>query len=50
VLALILMLPGGLARLMYGGRDLLARALTGIEVRPKIEQDSLEVPSLMAER
>jgi branched-chain amino acid transport system permease protein len=51
VLALILMLPGGLARVMYGGRDLLARALTGIDVRPKVEQDSLQTPSLMgAER
>jgi branched-chain amino acid transport system permease protein len=33
LLLLVLLLPGGLARLMYGGRDLLARAITGFQVR-----------------
>jgi hypothetical protein len=37
VLLLILTLPGGLARLIYGGRDLLVRAVTGIDVRPRVE-------------
>jgi hypothetical protein len=40
VLALILALPGGLARVIYGGRDLLVRAVTGIDVRPQIERDA----------
>jgi ABC-type branched-subunit amino acid transport system permease subunit len=40
VLLLILMLPGGLARVMYGARDLLVRAVTGIDVRPRVEQVS----------
>ena len=38
VLLLILALPGGLARLIYGGRDLLVRAVTGIDVRPRVER------------
>ena len=38
VLLLILSLPGGLARLIYGGRDLLVRTVTGIDVRPQVER------------
>jgi hypothetical protein len=30
------MLPGGLARLLFGARDLLAHLITGIDVRPKV--------------
>lgn len=37
VLILVLMLPGGLARVMYGARDLLARRLTGIDPHPDVE-------------
>jgi branched-chain amino acid transport system permease protein len=36
LLFLVILLPGGLARLVFGARDLLARFLTGIEVRPKV--------------
>jgi branched-subunit amino acid ABC-type transport system permease component len=43
VLALILALPGGLARLIYGGRDALVRAVTGIDVRPKVTRDTERV-------
>jgi ABC-type branched-subunit amino acid transport system permease subunit len=37
LLALVLLLPGGLARLMYGGRDLLAGAVTGRAVKSPLE-------------
>jgi len=49
VLALILMLPGGLARLIYGGRDLLVRALTGIDVRRRDEVD-VKLPTEVGSR
>jgi branched-chain amino acid transport system permease protein len=41
VLVLVLMLPGGLARVMYGARDVLARRLTGIHPRPDTEPVSV---------
>jgi branched-subunit amino acid ABC-type transport system permease component len=37
VLFLVLLLPGGFARVIYGARDLLAKAVTGIDVRPRAE-------------
>jgi hypothetical protein len=36
VLVLVLMLPGGFARVLFGARDLLAKAITGIDVRPRV--------------
>jgi branched-chain amino acid transport system permease protein len=36
LLLLVTLLPGGLARVMFGARDLLARLVTGIDVRPKV--------------
>lgn len=36
LLVLVLVLPGGLARLVFAGRDLLARAVTGID--PRVQQ------------
>jgi branched-chain amino acid transport system permease protein len=38
VLFLLLVLPGGFARVLYGARDLLVRRVTGIDVRPRVEQ------------
>ncbi len=43
VLVLVLMLPGGLARLMYGARDFLVENLTGIDVRPRVDESEPEV-------
>lgn len=43
LLLLLIMLPGGLARAMYGGRDLLIRWITGIDVRPQVVPSSDEV-------
>lgn len=40
VLALVLMLPGGLARLMYGARDFLVQRVTNIDVRPQVDDRS----------
>jgi branched-chain amino acid transport system permease protein len=37
LLVLVIFLPGGLARIVREGRDLLARALTGIDPRPRVE-------------
>jgi ABC-type branched-subunit amino acid transport system permease subunit len=36
LLLLVLVLPGGLARLVFGARDLLARLVTGIDPRPDV--------------
>jgi len=36
LLLLVIILPGGLARLVFGGRDLLAGWITGLDVRPKV--------------
>jgi hypothetical protein len=41
VLLLVMMLPGGLARLMYGARDWIVQRLTGIDVRPHVEPVSV---------
>src|SRR5581483_2010511 len=43
VLTLILMLPGGLARLMYGARDFLVERLTKIDVRPQVDASEPDV-------
>jgi branched-chain amino acid transport system permease protein len=51
VLLLVLMLPGGFARVLFGARDLLAKFVTGIDVRPKVEPvagAAFEVPKLRA--
>jgi branched-chain amino acid transport system permease protein len=40
LLILLLFLPGGLARILFGARDLLARWLTGIDPRPTVEPES----------
>lgn len=40
LLLLLIFLPGGLARAMFGARDLLARALTGIDPRPRVQPAS----------
>jgi hypothetical protein len=32
------MLPGGLARVLYGARDIVVRWLTGIDPRPDVER------------
>jgi branched-subunit amino acid ABC-type transport system permease component len=42
VLFLVLLLPGGFARVLYGARDLLAKWLTGIDVRPRVQRVSEE--------
>jgi hypothetical protein len=34
------MLPGGLARLMYGARDFLVQSVTGIDVRPRVADET----------
>ena len=36
VLLLVMMLPGGFARVLFGARDLLAKAITGIDARPRV--------------
>ncbi|MDQ1711181.1 MAG: branched-chain amino acid transport system permease protein livM [Frankiaceae bacterium] len=36
LLTLVLVLPGGLARVAFAIRDVVARAVTGIDVRPKV--------------
>jgi branched-chain amino acid transport system permease protein len=36
LLVLVLFLPGGLARLLAGGRDLAAHAVTGLDARPRV--------------
>jgi ABC-type branched-subunit amino acid transport system permease subunit len=38
LLALVLFLPGGLARIVFGARDRLAKLLTGIDPRPRVER------------
>jgi ABC-type branched-subunit amino acid transport system permease subunit len=43
LLLLVTLLPGGLARLIFGARDLLARSVTGIDVRPKVVPQSDEL-------
>jgi len=48
LLLLLLMLPGGLARVLYGGRDLAAKWLTGIDPRPKAG-DTEPVPEPLEE-
>ena len=40
LLLLIILLPGGLARLFYGARDLLAGWVTGLDVKPRVVQES----------
>jgi branched-chain amino acid transport system permease protein len=40
LLFLVTLLPGGLARLIFGARDLLATWLTGIDVRPRVVPES----------
>jgi branched-chain amino acid transport system permease protein len=40
LLVLVLFLPGGLARLFAEGRDLVARAVTGLDARPRIVQST----------
>lgn len=49
VLVLVLMLPGGLARVLYGARDLVARRLTGIDPRPDVEPVSANVVGVVEE-
>ena len=44
LLLLVLILPGGLARLLFGARDLLARLVTGIDPRPDVVPVSLSLP------
>jgi branched-chain amino acid transport system permease protein len=36
LLLLVILLPGGLARLVFGGRDLLASWITGIDIKQKV--------------
>jgi branched-chain amino acid transport system permease protein len=36
LLLLVTLLPGGLARAVFGARDLLASYITGVDVRPKV--------------
>ncbi len=43
LLFLVTMLPGGLARLLFGARDLLAKAITGVDVRPKVVPPSDDI-------
>jgi branched-chain amino acid transport system permease protein len=40
LLFLVTLLPGGLARLLFGARDLLAKWITGIDVRPRVVPES----------
>lgn len=40
LLLLVVTFPGGLARLLYSGRDVLAKAVTGINPRPIVEPES----------
>jgi branched-chain amino acid transport system permease protein len=44
LLILLLFLPGGLARIMFGARDLAARWITGIDPHPKVERDAEALP------
>lgn len=37
MLLLVVVFPGGLARLLYSGRDAAARLVTGLDPRPKVE-------------
>lgn len=54
LLLLVTLLPGGLARVMYGARDLLAGFVTGIDVRPKVvpvsDEDLEEAEEAMTRR
>ena len=48
LLILLIFFPGGLARLVQTGRDLLARAVTGIDPRPQVrvaDEDALSAAS-----
>jgi branched-chain amino acid transport system permease protein len=45
LLGLLLFLPGGLARIVYSARDMLARAVTGIDPRPAVIPTSVPVPA-----
>jgi branched-chain amino acid transport system permease protein len=45
LLTLVLFFPGGMARLVAGGRDLLARRLTGRDPRPRVVPVGSEVTS-----
>jgi ABC-type branched-subunit amino acid transport system permease subunit len=49
LLFLVILLPGGLARLLFGARDLIAKAVTGIEVRPVVEQAPAGLETVAAE-
>lgn len=49
LLFLVMLLPGGLARIVFGGRDLLARFLTGIDVRPKVVPASAGLEAVAAD-
>ncbi|MEO6206156.1 MAG: ABC transporter permease [Mycobacteriales bacterium] len=44
LLVLVLVLPGGLARIAFAVRDRLALAITGFDARPKVEPVDLVVP------
>jgi hypothetical protein len=44
------MLPGGLARVMYGARDLLVRLVTGIDPREHVIPASAELETPRALR
>ena len=52
VLFLVLVLPGGFARVLYGARDLFAKMITGIDPRPKVVPvagEDVHVPRALAE-
>jgi branched-chain amino acid transport system permease protein len=40
LLVLVLFFPGGLARLVAGGRDVIARVVTGLDARPRVVPQS----------
>lgn len=45
LLILVLFLPGGLARLVGQGRDLIARLVTGLDARPRVVPTSTPTPT-----
>jgi branched-chain amino acid transport system permease protein len=42
LLVLIMFLPGGLSRLAFRGRERLAQVVTGVDPRPKVQDESRE--------
>jgi branched-chain amino acid transport system permease protein len=48
LLVLVLVLPGGLARVVFAARDLLARLVTGIDPRPDVVPVSASVSLALA--